>query len=144
MNRHFIKVETEVSFTLQVEAPDPTGGGQEQEMVGGDQQVTSLLLRSLVLFYRNDANITLYQHVGHRWSSSLSRSQKRLKWREVKKVVDPQAPAARTWKFKIQMVVCCAGADDDDEARSEATFRFRVENFSTIKDSTLSESCVIR
>ena len=26
---------------LQVEAPDPTGGGQEQEMVGGDQQQVS-------------------------------------------------------------------------------------------------------
>jgi ubiquitin carboxyl-terminal hydrolase 7 len=35
-------------------------------------------------------------------------------------------------------------ADDDDEARSEATFRFKVENFSSIKDSTLSEHCVIR
>ena len=86
----------------------------------------------------------IYQHVGHRWSSSLSRSQKRLKWREVKKVVDPPAPAARIWKCCKSMFVCCAGADDDDEARSEATFRFRVENFSTIKDSTLSESCVIR
>ena len=34
--------------------------------------------------------------------------------------------------------------DDDDEARSEATFRFKVENFSSIKDSMLSEHCVIR
>ena len=48
-----MKVETDVPLTFQVEAPDPTGGGQEQEMVGGDQQVTSLLLRSLVVFYRN-------------------------------------------------------------------------------------------
>ena len=37
---------------LQVEAPDPTGGGQEQEMVGGDQQVINSLLlcrRSLII-----------------------------------------------------------------------------------------------
>ena len=26
-------------LTLQVEAPDPTGGGQEQDMVASDQQV---------------------------------------------------------------------------------------------------------
>ena len=34
--------------------------------------------------------------------------------------------------------------EDDDEARSEATFRFRVDNFSSIKDSSLSECCIIR
>jgi ubiquitin carboxyl-terminal hydrolase 7 len=34
--------------------------------------------------------------------------------------------------------------EDDDEARSEATFRFKVENFSSIKDSVLSEPCIIR
>jgi len=34
--------------------------------------------------------------------------------------------------------------DEDDEARSEATFRFKVENFSSIKDSVLSEPCIIR
>jgi len=33
---------------------------------------------------------------------------------------------------------------EDDEARSEATFTFRVENFSTIKDSVLSEPCIVR
>jgi len=33
---------------------------------------------------------------------------------------------------------------EDDEARSEATFRFKVENFSSIKDSVLSEPCIIR
>ena len=31
----------EKTHVLQVEAPDPTGGGQEQEMVGGDQQQVS-------------------------------------------------------------------------------------------------------
>merc|ERR1719420_946459 len=34
--------------------------------------------------------------------------------------------------------------DEDDEARSEATFQFRVENFSTIKDSVLSDPCIVR
>ena len=34
--------------------------------------------------------------------------------------------------------------EEDDEARSEATFRFKVENFSSIKDSVLSEPCIIR
>ena len=34
--------------------------------------------------------------------------------------------------------------NEDDEARSEATFQFRVENFSTIKDSVLSEPCIVR
>jgi len=34
--------------------------------------------------------------------------------------------------------------EDDDEARSEATFRYTIENFSTVRDSCLSESCVIR
>jgi len=76
-----------------VEAPDPTGGGQEQEMVGGDQQVE-------------------------------------------------QQPQQVPEEAEVEGSE--EGADDDDEARSEATFRFRVEGFSTIKDSTLSESCVIR
>ena len=35
-------------------------------------------------------------------------------------------------------------AEEDDEARSEATFRFKVENFSGIRDSVLSEPCIIR
>ena len=34
--------------------------------------------------------------------------------------------------------------DEDDEARSEATFQFKVDNFSTIKDSVLSEPCIVR
>ena len=34
--------------------------------------------------------------------------------------------------------------EEDDEARSEATFRFTVENFSQIKDSVLSEPCIVR
>ena len=48
----YVKVKTEVytSLTLQVEAPDPTGGGQEQEMVGGDQQVISSLLQEEAAF----------------------------------------------------------------------------------------------
>ena len=32
----------------------------------------------------------------------------------------------------------------DDEARSEATFAFKVENFSTIKESALSPPCIVR
>ena len=34
--------------------------------------------------------------------------------------------------------------DDDDEARSEATFSFKVENFSQMKESALSPSCIVR
>ena len=34
--------------------------------------------------------------------------------------------------------------EDEDEARSEATFQFRVENFSTIKDSVRSDPCIVR
>jgi hypothetical protein len=34
--------------------------------------------------------------------------------------------------------------EENDEARSEATFRFKVENFLSIKDSVLSEPCIIR
>ena len=34
--------------------------------------------------------------------------------------------------------------EEDDEARSEATFRFKVENFSQIKDSVLSDPCIVR
>ena len=34
-----VKVEEHTGADLQVEAPDPTGGGQEQEMGGGEQQV---------------------------------------------------------------------------------------------------------
>ena len=34
-----VKVEEHTGTDLQVEAPDPTGGGQEQEMGGGEQQV---------------------------------------------------------------------------------------------------------
>jgi len=34
--------------------------------------------------------------------------------------------------------------EDDDEARSEATFRHKVENFSMLKDSSLSEPHIIR
>ena len=34
--------------------------------------------------------------------------------------------------------------EDDDEARSEATFQFKVENFSQIKDSVLSNPCIVR
>ena len=36
-----------------------------------------------------------------------------------------EGTSSRFGKFSL---VCFAGADDDDEARSEATFRFRVEN----------------
>lgn len=36
------------------------------------------------------------------------------------------------------------GAEDGDEARSEATFSFKVENFSQIRDSALSPPCIIR
>ena len=32
----------------------------------------------------------------------------------------------------------------DDEARSEATFAFKVKNFSTIKGSVLSPPCIVR
>ena len=35
-------------------------------------------------------------------------------------------------------------SEEDDEARSEATFQFRVENFSQIRDSVLSEPCIVR
>ena len=35
-------------------------------------------------------------------------------------------------------------SEDDDEARSEATFQFKVENFSQIRDSVLSEPCIVR
>ena len=34
-----MEVEEHTGADLQVEAPDPTGGGQEQEMGGGEQQV---------------------------------------------------------------------------------------------------------
>lgn len=34
--------------------------------------------------------------------------------------------------------------DEDDEARSEATFAFKVENFSQIKESALSPHCIVR
>jgi hypothetical protein len=33
---------------------------------------------------------------------------------------------------------------DDDEARSEATITFKVENFSQIRESALSPPCIIR
>ena len=33
---------------------------------------------------------------------------------------------------------------DVDEARSEATFRFKVDNISSIKDPVLSETCIVR
>ncbi|XP_023345461.1 ubiquitin carboxyl-terminal hydrolase 7 isoform X1 [Eurytemora carolleeae] len=36
------------------------------------------------------------------------------------------------------------GPEDDDEARSEATFSFKVENFSQLSDSALSPHCIIR
>ena len=35
-------------------------------------------------------------------------------------------------------------SEEDDEARSEATFQFKVENFSQIRDSVLSEPCIVR
>ena len=31
-----------------------------------------------------------------------------------------------------------------DEARSEATFQFKVDNISSIKDSVLSKPCIVR
>ena len=34
--------------------------------------------------------------------------------------------------------------DEDDEARSEATFSFKVENFSQMKESALSPPCIVR
>jgi len=34
--------------------------------------------------------------------------------------------------------------EDDDEARSEATFSFKVENFSQLRESALSPPCIIR
>ena len=37
-----------------------------------------------------------------------------------------------------------AGGLDVDEARSEATFRFKVDNISSIKDPVLSETCIVR
>ena len=64
-----------------------------------------------------------------------------LKLMQAHKQVEPQPQQAPE---EAEVEGCEEGADDDDEARSEATFRFRVEGFSTIKDSTLSESCVIR
>ena len=33
---------------------------------------------------------------------------------------------------------------DVDEARSEATFQFKVDNISSIKDPVLSEPCIVR
>ena len=90
-----------------MEAPDPTGGGQEQEMVGGDQQVIRSLLQEELVLFANldeailmvlilDVNIRDFNHVGRRWSSSLSRSQKRPKWREVKKVCSGSASSSRS------------------------------------------------
>ena len=35
-------------------------------------------------------------------------------------------------------------SEEDDEARSEATFQFKVDNFSQIRDSVLSEPCIVR
>ena len=35
-------------------------------------------------------------------------------------------------------------SEEDDEARSEATFQFKVENFSQIRDSVLSDPCIVR
>ena len=103
-----VKVEEHTGADLQVEAPDPTGGGQEQEMGGGEQQVEQQAQQA-----PEEAEVE-----GCEEGSIL--------------------------RFERDHLVVCVGADDDDEARSEATFRFRVENFSAIKDSTLSESCVIR
>ena len=37
-----------------------------------------------------------------------------------------------------------AGVQDVDEARSEATFQFKVDNISSIKDPVLSEPCIVR
>ena len=37
-----------------------------------------------------------------------------------------------------------AGNEDEDEARPEATFSFKVENFSQVKESVLSQSCMVR
>ena len=73
------------------------------------------------------------------WSQAEQQPQQAPEEAEVEG--SEEGTSSRFGKFSL---VCFAGADDDDEARSEATFRFRVENFSTIKDSTLSESCVIR
>ena len=49
-------------------------------------------LRVLIL----DVNIRDFNHVGRRWSSSLSRSQKRPKWREVKKVCSGSTSSSRS------------------------------------------------
>ena len=35
-------------------------------------------------------------------------------------------------------------SEEDDEARSEATFQFKVKEFSQIRDSVLSEPCIVR
>ena len=35
-------------------------------------------------------------------------------------------------------------SEEDDEARSEATFQFKVKDFSQIRDSVLSEPCIVR
>ena len=37
-----------------------------------------------------------------------------------------------------------AETEDEDEARSEATFSFTVENFSQVKESVLSPQCMVR
>ena len=37
-----------------------------------------------------------------------------------------------------------AGGLNVDEARSEATFQFKVDNISSIKDPVLSEPCIVR
>ena len=105
-----VKVEEDTGAELQVEAPDPIGGGHEQEMGGGEQQV----------------------------------EQQAQQAPEEAEVEGCEEGSILRFERDTYHLVVCVGADDDDEARSEATFRFRVENFSAIKDSTLSESCVIR
>lgn len=45
--------------------------------------------------------------------------------------------------FVIQLA-CLDTEMEDDEARSEATFRYTVTNFRSLKDSVLSSPCYVR
>ncbi|XP_034946469.1 ubiquitin carboxyl-terminal hydrolase 7 isoform X3 [Chelonus insularis] len=65
-------------------------------------------------------------------------------------VNDLRPPANGELEFELADVdnmSSCIGLDqdmDEDEARSEATFRYTVENVSKMKDSQLSPPCIVR
>ncbi len=55
-----------------------------------------------------------------------------------------ESPSAAEKTAPAAVVSAEKEEEDDDEARPEATFRFTVENFSSVKESVLSEPCMVR